>query len=685
MLLGGIGPRPLYIQADARDQAELQAAYEQVKATYSHIHGVIHSAIVLLDQTLAKMDEERFRAGLSAKVDVSVRLAQVFADEPLDFVLFFSAVQTFLKAPGQSNYAAGCTFQDAFAHQLRQTWSCPVKILNWGYWGSVGIVKDAIYRERMAAAGIGSIEPEDGMAALQTLLNGPMPQLALLKTLQPAAIRAMEAVNLDAWLTVNPETVPVDVEALRTHLPAHYPQLERIKTEGVVHREGMEDLLLKLLWGNLQSLGLFREPQVVLWARAHGPRPRGLLNRYERWFAETVRLLELAAYLQRDRERVTINDPTPLDLKALWREWDARKQAWLADPDQQALVLLVEHCLRALPEILTGKCQATDIMFPNGTMELVQGIYQGNVVADYFNEVLGDTVVAYIRERLAREPASEGIRILEIGAGTGGTTAMVLPKLQPFQAHVREYCYTDISRAFLLHAQQEYAPAHPFLTMQLFDVEQSVAAQGVEVGGYDLVIATNVLHATKNMRRTLTNTKATLRQGGLLLLNELNRSALFVHLTFGLLEGWWRYEDAALRLPGCPGLAPDTWARVLTEEGFCNVWFPAEENHVLGQQIIVAQSDGIVHQTRDTRQSFAVAAAPHSLDPRESPTFSPLSLRTPIPSPASFRDISDEGLREKSTPCSRRSSPKPSTCPRAKSTLRLPWKHTASIRSWSFA
>ena len=115
-----------------------------------------------------------------------MRLAQVFADEPLDFVLFFSAVQTFLKAPGQSNYAAGCTFQDAFAHQLRQAWSCPVKIINWGYWGSIGIVKDAFYRERMAAAGIGSIEPEDGMAALHTLLNGPWHQLALVKTLKPA-------------------------------------------------------------------------------------------------------------------------------------------------------------------------------------------------------------------------------------------------------------------------------------------------------------------------------------------------------------------------------------------------------------------------------------------------------------------------------------------------------------------
>ena len=40
-----------------------------------------------------------------------------------------------------------------------------------GYWGSIGIIKDAFYRERMASAGIGSIEPADGMAALHTLLN----------------------------------------------------------------------------------------------------------------------------------------------------------------------------------------------------------------------------------------------------------------------------------------------------------------------------------------------------------------------------------------------------------------------------------------------------------------------------------------------------------------------------------
>jgi rhizoxin synthesis polyketide synthase RhiC len=49
-----------------------------------------------------------------------------------------------------------------------------------------------------------------------------------------------------------------------------------------------------------------------------------------------------------------------------------------------------------------------------------------------------------------------------------------------------------------------------------------------------------------------------------------------------------------LRIPGCPGLSPRAWQGVLEEEGFRSVQFPANEAHGLGQQIIVAESDGIV-------------------------------------------------------------------------------------------
>ena len=89
--------------------------------------------------------------------------------------------KSFSKSPGQSNYAAGCTFKDAFASALSRYWRGRVKVVNGGYWGHTGIVSSPYYQERMRQAGIGSIEPEEGMTALDALLNGPMDQVVLMK------------------------------------------------------------------------------------------------------------------------------------------------------------------------------------------------------------------------------------------------------------------------------------------------------------------------------------------------------------------------------------------------------------------------------------------------------------------------------------------------------------------------
>jgi acyl transferase domain-containing protein/acyl carrier protein len=179
--IAAFGPAPTYLQADATRRDSLEAAYRTIKRDHAAVNGIVQSAIVLLDQSLERMDEERFRGAVRAKIDVSVRMAQVFGGEPLDFVLFFSSMNSFLKAPGQSNYVAGSVFEDAFAHQLAKEIPADVKVMNWGYWGSVGIVASQRYQDRMAEAGAASIEPADGMAALDVLLTGAFDQLGLVK------------------------------------------------------------------------------------------------------------------------------------------------------------------------------------------------------------------------------------------------------------------------------------------------------------------------------------------------------------------------------------------------------------------------------------------------------------------------------------------------------------------------
>jgi NAD(P)-dependent dehydrogenase (short-subunit alcohol dehydrogenase family) len=208
-----LGPAPIYLQADACDRQTLEAARDAILAAFGPIAGVVHSALVLKDASLARMDEENFRAALSAKVDSSVNIAAVFGRGGLDAITFFSSMMSFAKTAGQSNYAAGCAFADAFAHAFALRTGVPAKVMNWGWWGSVGIVATESNRERMARFGLGSVEPDEGMAALEVLLAGPASQVAFLKTTRPLT-RDQDGVGDDA-LHALPQEAPSVIAGLK--------------------------------------------------------------------------------------------------------------------------------------------------------------------------------------------------------------------------------------------------------------------------------------------------------------------------------------------------------------------------------------------------------------------------------------------------------------------------------------
>jgi len=592
---------------------------------------VVHSAIALLDKSLAQMEEDRFRTSLAAKVNVSVRVAQVFAQEALDFVAVFSSMQSFSKVAGQSNYAAGCTFLDGFASRLALEWPSAVKVMSWGWWGSVGIAATENYRARMAQVGVGSIEPEEGMAAVEQLLASPEPQLAFLKILEPS-----QAVRGDR-LTQVTQRLP----ALVCHLSSSTQRVLAVRDPQVtaVFEELQRDSA-QLLFSQLQSLGLFVEARSSIggWERRVG-----LSKLFSRWLQETLRILEQQGYLRMDGDVCTVADAERLDNAALWAGWDARKDRRFADPQLGAHARLVDATLRAFPAILSGKRAATDVLFPDSSMALVEGIYKHNAVADYFNAVLADALVEYLEARLHHDPGAR-LRILEIGAGTGGTSAGIFQRLAPHQRAITEYCYTDLSRAFLMHAEEAYGPSAPYLATRIFNVEQQLAPQRIEAGTYDVVIAANVLHATKQMRTTLRNAKAALKGHGVLLLNELSDNTLFAHLTFGLLEGWWLYEDAELRIPGSPALSPESWRRILANEGFRSILFPASAAHDYGQQIIVAESDGVIRQPRAGEPRAAARTA--TREPAAVVEARPVEARPPAVAPPAPRASSAEPRRE---------------------------------------
>ncbi|WP_309303859.1 SDR family NAD(P)-dependent oxidoreductase [Brevibacillus laterosporus] len=593
--LARIGPAPIYISADASDRKALQQAYAEIKQKFGQIHGVVHSAMELFEKRLDDMQEDEFNAALSAKMDVSVRMAQVFSEEPLDFVLFFSSLISFIKNPEQSHYASGCTFKDAFAHQLASEWPCRVRVMNWGFWANAEVESLEQY-QMLHDMGIGLLEPREGMQALEMLLTESNQQMAVMKTTKPIPVENMNPKEYMSILTGNTTSSAAHTHLL-TRMDTSNSLIQQVKAEKSEQAQVMNELLSKLLFVQLQAAGLFTEKI----SHINQIKDRaGLNGAYERWLEESLSLLINKGFLQKEEDFYTITVSQEMNAQAIWKEWELQTSSWREDANSQAQVALVETMLRALPDILAGSVPATDVIFPNSSMSLVEGIYKNNAIADYYNGVLADAAVSYLQERLEQEPTAQ-ISILEIGAGTGGTSATVFQKLASYQSHIKEYCYTDLSKAFFMHAQKEYGPKNPYVTYQLFNVEKPLWEQDIRSGEYDLVIAANVLHATKNIRQTLRNAKATLKKNGWLLINEISDNAIFTHVTFGLLEGWWLYDDPDVRIPGCPGLYPHTWQTLLEREGFDSVLFFAQENHDLGQQIIAAKSDGIIRQTRRSK------------------------------------------------------------------------------------
>jgi polyketide synthase PksM len=581
--LARLGNAPMYISADATDVAALERARRKILETHPAIHGVVHSAIVLRDQSISRMDESAFKSTLSAKVDASVNIDRVFGDQDLDFMLFFSSMISFIKSAGQCNYSAGCTFKDSFAQRLRQERPYPVKIINWGYWGSVGIVADEGHNRLMAQLGIASIEPQEGMASLQALLASGAPQMGLIKTLNSEATANL---RLSEVVTYYPKAAP----ALPPPLQSVRAERDSATSLAALEREAptaeMNDLLTEILASSLKSLGLFSPGAHQVAGQAFG---KASAPYYEQWLGVSASYLQKQGLLGDDltfnREVRTLPD--------LWDEWEMKRAAWAANPGLQAYIALLDVCLKALPDILSGKRRATDVMFPNSSLRLVEEAYSGNAVANYFNEALRETLISCL-EHQSQADRNRRFRILEIGAGTGGATASLLPVLQRFP--IEEYCYTDVSKAFLMHAEKNYLPQFPALTTAIFDVSMPVVGQSIATNYYDFAIAANVLHATPDIRQAVRNAKAALKNQGILLLGEISAWSLFFHVTFGLLEGWWLCEDKALRLPGSPGLAPEKWREILAEEGFESIFFPVEGAHRFGQQIVVAASDGWARQ-----------------------------------------------------------------------------------------
>ena len=197
-----------------------------------------------------------------------------------------------------------------------------------------------------------------------------------------------------------------------------------------------------------------------------------------------------------------------------------------------------------LADALRGRANEAELLFPGGSLEGAERIYRDSPTARLFNGLMEQIAAAICAARAQRRT----LRVLEVGGGTGGTTAYVLPRL----ANDVSFTFTDIGPAFVARARERFG-SDSRVQFGVLDLEYDPARQGFLDRDFDLVIAANVIHATADVRRTLARLRNLIVPGGLLAMLEVTQGQRWFDLTVGLTEGWWAFTDTQLR-PDYPTL-----------------------------------------------------------------------------------------------------------------------------------
>ena len=285
-----------------------------------------------------------------------------------------------------------------------------------------------------------------------------------------------------------------------------------------------------------------------------------VLDEHRRLFRRLFELLARAGVAEESGEgfvvKVGAGDPLPDVLPADPDEF----AGWMSTRYSHGTneVGLFRRSANALADSLTGNADPLTLLFSSGEPTAAD-LYLKAPVARAANRMLGDA----IRALLDALPEGRKLRILEVGAGTGSATASVLPELP---AGRFEYVYTDISAGFFAEAEDRFGGSDGSIQYRVLDIEKDPGEQGYAAHGFDLLIASNVLHATRYLSETLEHCRQLLAPSGQLVMLENLRGQGWLDLTFGQLDGWWRFADDYR--PHHALASPAVWRQALTDAGF---------------------------------------------------------------------------------------------------------------------
>ncbi|HKV37637.1 MAG TPA: amino acid adenylation domain-containing protein [Blastocatellia bacterium] len=167
------------VRVDISDRKETASLLQSIERGVWPLKGVVHAAGVLDDGILTQLDRSRFETVFASKIGGAWNLHSLTRECQLDFFVMFSSAASLLGSSGQANYSAANAFLDSLAH-YRRSLGLPGLSINWGAWARVGLAATDYRTRRLAQRGLNGIEPEQGLEALEQLLQDNCPQVAVM-------------------------------------------------------------------------------------------------------------------------------------------------------------------------------------------------------------------------------------------------------------------------------------------------------------------------------------------------------------------------------------------------------------------------------------------------------------------------------------------------------------------------
>jgi SAM-dependent methyltransferase len=221
------------------------------------------------------------------------------------------------------------------------------------------------------------------------------------------------------------------------------------------------------------------------------------------------------------------------NLQVTWdtvkQSWDLVKEAWNGKLGSPAVIDYLITNVKQLQQLVTDKQQAALLLFPEGRMDIADALYRDTVMARYLNRSVAEAVIRIAREKQARDTISSevSLRILEIGAGTGATTDMIVARLKAATSKwlKPDYLFTDISNFFLANARSRFKDC-PWMDFQVVDIDKSFIEQGLKPESVDIVIAAGMLNNARDTDKAIQGLMKSLVPGGWMLITEPTREFL---------------------------------------------------------------------------------------------------------------------------------------------------------------